>query len=107
MVMTDITTYGRMWRRAREIFGAALVIAVATTAAQAGPVLDRVKRDGQVRCGVDQTAGFSEIDDSGRATGFEVDFCRAVAAARALAASPSSSSLSSLRWRWASIRSRS
>ncbi len=47
----------------------------------ADSVLERVRERGEVVCGVDQTPGFSRSDDTGRAIGFDVDFCRAVAAA--------------------------
>ena len=50
--------------------------------AEAGEVLDSVKARGQLRCGVSKgIPGFSERDADGRWRGFEVDFCRAVAAA--------------------------
>lgn len=52
-----------------------------TGTVQAGPVLERVTRHGEVRCGVDLTPGFSGVDADGNAHGFEVDVCRAVAAA--------------------------
>ncbi len=84
MDMNFLRTYGGTRRRASQFFAAAFTIVSAliwTEPLFAGSVLDRVRRDGQVRCGVDQTPGFSEIDATGRATGFEVDFCRAVAAA--------------------------
>ncbi|HOW74593.1 MAG TPA: amino acid ABC transporter substrate-binding protein [Candidatus Competibacteraceae bacterium] len=49
---------------------------------EAGEVLDSVKARGQLRCGVSEgIPGFSERDADGRWRGFEVDFCRAVAAA--------------------------
>lgn len=44
-------------------------------------VAERVRRTGMVTCGIDQTPGFSGFESNGRAVGFEVDFCRAVAAA--------------------------
>ena len=51
-------------------------------AAQAGQTLDGVKARGVLRCGVSEgIAGFSEKDATGRWTGFDADFCRAVAAA--------------------------
>ena len=51
-------------------------------AAQAGQTLDGVKARGYLRCGVSEgIAGFSEKDATGRWTGFDADFCRAVAAA--------------------------
>jgi general L-amino acid transport system substrate-binding protein len=50
--------------------------------AKAGEVLDGVKARGQLRCGVSEgILGFSERDADGRWRGFDVDFCRAVAAA--------------------------
>ena len=53
-----------------------------TTAAFAGPTLDQVKKRGQVVCGVNPgIAGFGLPDDKGNWTGFDVDFCRAVASA--------------------------
>ncbi|MDR3517090.1 MAG: amino acid ABC transporter substrate-binding protein [Azospirillaceae bacterium] len=44
-------------------------------------VVDRIRQKGTVRCAVDQTPGFSGIDGAGEPVGFDVDFCRAVAAA--------------------------
>lgn len=44
-------------------------------------VSERVQRTGLVRCSIDQTPGFSAVDGNGRAFGFDVDFCRAIAAA--------------------------
>lgn len=84
MAMTKSRTYGDAHRRARQIFKTLFTLfalLIVNSTAWSGSILDRVKRDGQVRCGVDQTAGFSEIDPAGRPMGFEVDFCRAVAAA--------------------------
>lgn len=61
---------------------AILVAAVAAFAVHAGPVLDAVKSRGVLRCGVSEgIPGFSERDAAGRWSGFDVDFCRAVAAA--------------------------
>ncbi|MCT7663247.1 amino acid ABC transporter substrate-binding protein [Shinella kummerowiae] len=64
---------------------AILAMAAATlaagTAAQAG-TLDVIKERGEVRCGVSQgVLGFSVPDKNGVWGGFDVDFCRAVAAA--------------------------
>lgn len=84
MAMVESRTYGAKRRRASQTFYTLFTLTgllIASSTALAGSILDRVKRDGQVRCGVDQTAGFSDIDASGRPIGFEVDFCRAVAAA--------------------------
>ncbi len=50
--------------------------------AAAGPTLDGVKAKGFVQCGSNTgLAGFGSPDESGNWTGFDVDFCRAVAAA--------------------------
>jgi len=63
-------------------FAGALTGAVVTASlAQAG-TLDDVKTRGVLKCGVSQgLAGFSAKDDKGQWTGFDVDLCRAVAAA--------------------------
>lgn len=50
--------------------------------AEAGPVLDRIRADGVVRCGVTASGiGLSEIGVSGSWEGFFYDFCRALASA--------------------------
>jgi general L-amino acid transport system substrate-binding protein len=47
-----------------------------------GQTLKAVKERGTLNCGVSQgLMGFSSMDDKGTWTGFDVDFCRAVAAA--------------------------
>lgn len=49
---------------------------------QAGTVLDGVKERDSVRCGArDNIPGFSYLDSTGSRVGFDIDFCRAVAAA--------------------------
>ncbi len=59
--------------------GAAMVLGSAV--ASAG-TLDDVKAKGVIDCGVSTgLAGFASPDDSGKWTGFDVDFCRALAAA--------------------------
>ncbi len=62
---------------------ALLVLALAVLPqVEAGEVLNGVKTRGQLRCGVSEDIpGFSEQDADGRWRGFDVDFCRAVAAA--------------------------
>ncbi len=51
-------------------------------AVHAGPTLDAVKGKGFLQCGVNQgLPGFSNPDDKGNWVGFDVDLCRAVAAA--------------------------
>ena len=51
-------------------------------AAEAGGTLAQIKSKGVLRCGVSEgLIGFSIKDATGRWTGMDVDFCRAVAAA--------------------------
>jgi general L-amino acid transport system substrate-binding protein len=50
--------------------------------ALAGPTFDFVRANKVVRCGVSEALpGFSQKDESGHWHGFDMDFCRAVAAA--------------------------
>ena len=55
--------------------------ALASGARGAGPTLTAIRARGSVMCGITQGAGFATPDDSGRWRGFDVDFCRALAAA--------------------------
>jgi general L-amino acid transport system substrate-binding protein len=62
------------------------LVGLAAVAALAGParadVLDDVKAHGVVKCGVTLAApGFSAEDNAGKRTGFDVDLCKAIAAA--------------------------
>jgi general L-amino acid transport system substrate-binding protein len=62
--------------------GATALLACASIASASAGTLDEVKARGAVRCGVHiEKAGFSTTDASGKITGFDIDFCRAVAAA--------------------------
>lgn len=66
------------------VCGAALLVLTLAVLpwVEAGEVLNGVKARGQLRCGVSEgIPGFSEQDADGRWRGFDVDFCRAVAAA--------------------------
>lgn len=65
----------------RTTVALAAVILLVWGEARAESVVDRVKRNSLVRCSIDQTPGFSGVDAGGRAFGFDVDLCRAVAAA--------------------------
>lgn len=61
---------------------AAAVTALTAGAAAAQSTLENVKSKGQLQCGVSTgLAGFSQTNDQGRWEGFDVDYCRAVAAA--------------------------
>jgi general L-amino acid transport system substrate-binding protein len=65
-----------------QAVGAALLASAMVLPAQAGETADGVKGRGRLRCGVsDGIVGFSAKDASGRWTGLDADFCRAVAAA--------------------------
>ena len=65
----------------RSLIGAVALL-IAASAAQAGPVLDRVRQNNTVRCGVGGSlAGFSLPDSRGEWHGIDVDYCRAVATA--------------------------
>src|ERR1700759_2751262 len=64
-----------------KILGPLAAAWLATGAAGAG-TLDRVKARGAGACGVSTgLPGFSDRDDKGQWSGFDVDFCRALAAA--------------------------
>jgi general L-amino acid transport system substrate-binding protein len=53
-----------------------------STAAMAGPRLDLIQKRGFINCGIEENIpGFSEIDSKGRHRGFDIDICRAIAAA--------------------------
>ncbi|WP_363348408.1 amino acid ABC transporter substrate-binding protein [Methylocystis echinoides] len=53
----------------------------ATAQTDLGPTLTQVLRRGYLSCGVTETAGFAQPDAGGVWRGFDVDLCRAVAAA--------------------------
>lgn len=65
---------------AMMLFGAGSLLPLA---AAAGPTLDAINARGELNCGVSTgtSIGKSTLDDQGNWTGFEADFCRAVAAA--------------------------
>jgi general L-amino acid transport system substrate-binding protein len=70
-----------MWLLAAA-FLAVLYSPVHTPSALAGDVLQHVRANGIIRCGVNnQVTGFARQDENGRWRGFSVDFCRAVAVA--------------------------
>jgi general L-amino acid transport system substrate-binding protein len=61
---------------------ALLLFMLFATSSWGGETLPRVRSKGVVRCGVSEgLPGFSMKDKNGRWTGFDADFCRAVAAA--------------------------
>ncbi len=70
-----------LWKVLAACF-AAMTVLVAAVQAEAGATLDRVRSKKVLRCGVSEgLTGFSIRDPSGRWTGMDADFCRAVAAA--------------------------
>ena len=60
---------------------ALLFIAASLTAtpASAGPILDRIRADGVLRCGGVERPGLVTVEDNGKASGLELDLCRALA----------------------------
>jgi general L-amino acid transport system substrate-binding protein len=61
---------------------AVFFVALAPAWAAGSPTLERVKKNGYLRCGVNEgLPGFSSPDAKGNWTGMDVDFCRAIAAA--------------------------
>ena len=70
-----------MQRWITATFGLAALLGAASPVS-AGPILDEIKARGKLRCGVyDNVPGLATLDDKGRWQGFDVDYCRAVAAA--------------------------
>jgi general L-amino acid transport system substrate-binding protein len=70
------------WTSKLEIAGLTLAASVALAAPASAQTLKAVKDRGTLVCGVSQgLLGFSSADASGNWSGFDVDFCRALAAA--------------------------
>ncbi len=68
----------------RLLFAAlsAFLLAIVPALAAGSPTLERVKKNGYLRCGVHEgLPGFGSPDSKGNWTGMDVDFCRAIAAA--------------------------
>jgi general L-amino acid transport system substrate-binding protein len=69
------------WVNAVLVAGFAAALGFAAPA-QAGPTLDKVKQAGSLSCGVQTgTPGFGQPDSQGKYSGFNIDICRAIAAA--------------------------
>jgi general L-amino acid transport system substrate-binding protein len=65
-----------------KLFALTTAVLVSTASFASAQTLDRVKQRGTLSCGVNVgLAGFSAPDDKGNWTGFDVDYCRAIAAA--------------------------
>jgi len=76
----------KIWNRKRLdmkiLFAAAIVGMMGATSVASAATLDDVKQRGKLNCGVNTgLAGFAAPDKDGNWAGFDVDFCRAVAAA--------------------------
>ena len=70
-----------MKQRSRIIVAVVLLVLSLSTAAH-GQTLERVQARGRLICGVNNALpGFGFIDSDGRWSGFDVDYCRAIAAA--------------------------
>src|SRR3954462_13983502 len=61
--------------------GSSLALAQDAATVQLGPVTKAVMDRGQLVCGVNSTVrGFGFVNDAGEFSGFDVDYCRALAA---------------------------
>ena len=61
---------------------ASLALAAGLANAQEASLLDEIQMRGTLVCGVNnQVPGFGSVDEEGNFSGFDVDFCRAIAAA--------------------------
>mgnify|MGYP001004828560 CR=1 FL=1 len=68
-----------MKRSIKALVVLALVALIGTASAQS--VVNAIKQRGELRCGVNQSLpGFGYVDESGEFKGFDIDFCRALAA---------------------------
>ena len=73
---------GRTRFRAVRALLLALSLGLLPRPVHGADALDRIKQRGFLTCGVSPgVAGFSEVDAQGHYSGFDVDICRAVAAA--------------------------
>lgn len=63
------------------LIGAATPGRLAWAQAELGPTLGEIVKRDRLNCGVVEQPGFAERDDAGGWRGFDVDFCRALAAA--------------------------
>jgi general L-amino acid transport system substrate-binding protein len=73
---------GIVWACLRRAVPIVFAAALAGAALAASPTLDSVKARGALTCGVNEgLPGFASVDEHGAWSGFDVDFCRALAAA--------------------------
>src|SRR5262245_43141713 len=79
-VVHSVTTFANMWRAVSTLLIAATLLASCGVAPTSR--VSRIRQRGFLVCGVfPGIAGFSQVDGRGHYTGFDVDICRAVAAA--------------------------
>jgi len=65
-----------------RVFRTLMLVALGNNAVAAGPRLEQIQRRGFLTCGVEPAvAGFAEVDAQGHYHGFDIDVCRALAAA--------------------------
>ncbi|MDC9700949.1 MAG: amino acid ABC transporter substrate-binding protein [Alphaproteobacteria bacterium] len=65
-----------------SIFGVLFCFLVFSFSAYAQGTLDKIRKNGALRCGVNTgLAGFSAPNDKGELVGFDIDYCKAIAAA--------------------------
>ncbi|WP_421990824.1 amino acid ABC transporter substrate-binding protein [Roseococcus sp.] len=70
------------WHKPVRAALAAAFVALAGTAAQAGPIMDQIRARGALNCGINTgVAGFALPDARGVWQGLDVDLCRGLAAA--------------------------
>src|SRR5258705_8597821 len=80
-VVHSTFTFTIMWRSVSTLLIAAMLLASCDGAAPRSRV-SRIRQRGFLVCGVfPGVAGFAQMDRQGHYTGFDVDICRAVAAA--------------------------
>ena len=66
----------------KKLFLGVLTALTLVAGSSIAATLDDVKARGNLLCGVSTGApGFATVDDSGKNVGFDVDYCRALAAA--------------------------
>lgn len=65
-----------------RLLATAASLAIIPATASAGEVLDQIKERGKLRCGIyENVPGLAVLDSKGVWQGFDVDYCRAIAAA--------------------------
>jgi general L-amino acid transport system substrate-binding protein len=65
----------------RRRLAIALLAMLSIAPAHAGPVLDRIRAEGVIRCGGEPRPGLVSVKPDGRAMGLYLDMCRAIGAA--------------------------